>query len=155
MNKKLFSILTVIAAIFVMQSCTKEKDDNSTSSLSDQSIARIAQSSNDFEYVNSTARTTTQSSFRIKMNGVAARAYRAGQTADFPLNSMLVREALNASGEVTGYDIMYRTNSDGNSSHGWVWTQADEDGHVLIGADQKGVQCQTCHSGTVVSFTGI
>lgn len=150
-NKILLSIFG-FAFIILFQSCTKEKDSSANSSLSDQSIARIAHSNNDLLVVSTTNKLSMQSSFRIKMNRIASNSFLSGKKNDFPLNSMIVREALNDNGIVTGYDIMYRSSSDINSAFGWVWTRADGNGNVLISANEKGAQCQSCHNGRTGSL---
>lgn len=149
MKNKILLLISGFAFVLLLQSCTKEKDSSANTSLSDQSIARIAHSNSDLLLVSTFSKLSTQSSFRIKMNRIASNSFLSGQKNDFPLNSMIVREAINENGIVTGYDIMYRSSSDLNSSFGWLWTRADGNGNVLISANEKGAQCQSCHnSGT-------
>ena len=132
----------------IMQSCTKENEECSSTSISDQTIAQMVQSSSGLVYMTSSAKSLqTPGNFRIKMNSTAASTY--------PNNSMLVREALDQNGNVTGSDIMYRSMSDPNAHQGWIWTSLDENGEVIYNASERGAKCQSCHSGNIVSFNGI
>lgn len=144
MTKKLYLFICVIAGMAMMQSCTKEVE--SSASVSDQTLSRMSQSSNDFVYLASSA--STMSSFRVRMNSVAAKAYQNGERVNFPANSMFVKEKLGSDGQVTAYDIMYRSSADPHSSNGWVWTETDSHGDVTYGSENKGASCQNCHAST-------
>ena len=141
MTKKLYLFICVIAGMAMMQSCTKEVE--TSASVSDQTLSRMSQSTNDFVYLTSAA---TMSSFRIRMNKTASEAYQKGERLNFPANSMFVKEKLNAAGQVSAYDIMYRSSADPHSSNGWVWTETDEHGNVTYGSENKGANCQNCHA---------
>ena len=155
MKNSILSILCIISLAAVMQSCSKEASDNTTASISDQSIARMA-NSGDMVSINSSDKTiqTMGGSFRIKMNSVAVKAYKNG-TSNYPNNSILVREALDANGNVTGSDIMFRSENDAHAHNGWIWTSLDGSGNVIYDGSLKGVKCQSCHSGSVSTLAGL
>ncbi len=156
MKKTLLSIISLISIMGIMQSCTKENEECSSTSISDQTIAQMVQSSSDLVYMTSSAKSLqTPGNFRIKMNSTAASAFRNSGKSTYPNNSMLVREALDQNGNVTGSDIMYRSMSDPNAHQGWIWTSLDENGEVIYNASERGAKCQSCHSGNIVSFNGI
>ena len=156
MKKSLLSIICLISVLGVMQSCTKDNDSCSSTNISDQTIARLANSSDGLTCLASSSTSLqTVSSFRIKMNSVASKAINNGLQASFPNNSMLVREALDQNGNVTGSDIMYRSESDPHSSNGWLWLSTDANGNVIYNASEKGAKCQSCHNGSVSSLNGM
>ncbi len=156
MKKSLLSIFCLISIMGVMQSCTKDNDSSSSTSISDQTVARMASSSDGMTCLASSSKSLqTVSSFRIKMNSVASKAISNGQQASFPNNSMLVREALDQFGNVTGSDIMYRSEADPHSSNGWLWLSTDANGNVIYNASEKGANCQSCHAGNISSLNGM
>ena len=109
----------------------KENEECSSTSISDQTIAQMVQSSSDLVYMTSSAKSLqTPGNFRIKMNSTAASAFRNSGKSTYPNNSMLVREALDQNGNVTGSDIMYRSMSDPNAHQGWIWTSLKEERNV-------------------------
>lgn len=156
MKKNLLSIFCLISLMGIMQSCTKETEESSSTSISDQTIARMAQSSTDLICMTTSNKALqTSSSFRIKMNSAAAEAFRKGDQSNYPNNSLLVREAIDENGNVTGSDIMYRSKSDPNSHNGWIWTRTNSHGEVIYNASERGAKCQSCHSGSVSSANGM
>lgn len=156
MKKSLLSVFCLVSILGFMQSCTKDCDSSSSTSISDQSVARMAKSSTDMICLSGSDKSfQTASSFRIKMNSVASRSYQNGERANFPNNSMVVREALDQNGNVTGSDIMYRSQSDPNAHNGWVWLSSNANGDVVYNASEKGAKCQSCHNGTVSSMNGM
>lgn len=139
----------------IMQSCTKETDESSSTAISDQTIARMTQSSSDLVYMTAASKSLqTSGNFRIKMNSTAASSKMIGGQIVYPNNSMLVREALDENGNVTGSDIMYRSVSDPNAHNGWIWTSIDATGEVVYNASERGAKCQSCHSGNISSVNG-
>lgn len=139
----------------IMQSCTKETNESSSTSISDQTIARVAHSSSDLVYMTASAKSLqTSGNFRIKMNSTAAGSIKSGGQTVYPNNSMLVREALDENGNVTGSDIMYRSVSDPNAHNGWIWTSTDASGEVIYNASERGAKCQSCHNGNISSMSG-
>ena len=139
----------------IMQSCTKEKGECGFTTISDQEVARIAHSSSDLVYMTAASKSLqTSGNFRIKMNSTAASSKMIGGQIVYPNNSMLVREALDENGNVTGSDIMYRSVSDPNAHNGWIWTSIDATGEVVYNASERGAKCQSCHSGNISSVNG-
>ena len=140
----------------IMQSCTKENEESSSTLISDQTIARIAQSSSDLVYMTASSKSLqTSGNFRIKMNAIAAAAFNNGGKANYPNNSMIVREAMDENGNVTGSDIMFKSSSDPNMHNGWIWTSISSAGEVIYNASERGAKCQSCHNGNVGSVNGI
>ncbi len=155
MKKTLLSIFCLISIMAIMQSCTKETNESSSTSISDQTIARVAHSSSDLVYMTASAKSLqTSGNFRIKMNSTAAGSIKSGGQTVYPNNSMLVREALDENGNVTGSDIMYRSVSDPNAHNGWIWTSTDASGEVIYNASERGAKCQSCHNGNISSMSG-
>ncbi len=156
MKKTLLSIFCMISLMGIMQSCTKENEECSSTSISDQTIAQMVMSSPDLVYMTASSKSMqTSGNFRIKMNTTAAAAFKNGGKSNYPNNSLLVREALDENGNVTGSDIMYKSKSDPNAHKGWIWTSLDENGEVIYNASERGAKCQSCHSGNVGSVSGI
>ena len=132
MGKNLLTIFCMISLLEIMQSCTKETEENSSASISDETIARIAQSTTDLVYMTASAKSLqTSGSFRIKMNKAAANAFKNVAQTNYPNNSMLVREAIDEKGNVTGSDIMYKSKADPFAHNGWIWTSLDAAGKVI------------------------
>ena len=156
MGKNLLTIFCMISLLEIMQSCTKETEENSSASISDETIARIAQSTTDLVYMTASAKSLqTSGSFRIKMNKAAANAFKNVAQTNYPNNSMLVREAIDEKGNVTGSDIMYKSKADPFAHNGWIWTSLDAAGKVIYNASERGAKCQSCHSGTIGSANGM
>ncbi|MFN8166183.1 MAG: cytochrome P460 family protein [Bacteroidia bacterium] len=137
MTRKLTLFACLFAGMALMQSCTKETDSQAT--VSDQTLSRMASDNSGFTYMPA----STMSTSKIKMNSIAAAARSTG---NYPSNSMIVKEKYDAQGTLTGYDIMYRSSADHNSSGGWVWTSSDVHGNITYGSENRGASCQNCHS---------
>ena len=123
-------------------SCTKEAENSA--SISDVTLASIA-TSNDFQFQRSINR-DENSRWKIQMNDVASKVYAEGRN-DYPTNSIIVKEKHDASGAISGYDIMYNAPGDPNSDGEWLYSSVDVHGEVIIGVNDKGTSCKNCHSG--------
>ena len=135
-------LLLVIPFVSFMVSCTKDSVDSAN--ISDNALSAMAVSGSGFDVVHLT-RTTDNSEWKIKMNDVASKAY-AESCKNFPVNSMIVKEKYDASGSLTGYDVMYKSPGDVNSKDGWLWSQLSYDGRVIYASNMKGASCQSCHA---------
>jgi hypothetical protein len=82
--------------------------------------------------------------WNIKMNDIASNAIANG-CKNFPNNSLLVKEKHDASGAITGFDIMLRTSGDFRSENGWLFRQLDNHGG-LVGGGSKNLNCNSCHA---------
>ena len=137
---KKYIILLLAGFIGTMVSCTKDTNDDTT--MSTASLSSMSTSS-DLSVVR--VKNSDNGKWNIKMNAIASAAY-AKSCSNFPLNSLIVKEKLDAAGNMTGYATMFRTSGDPNSANGWVWTEYASDGHVIYDASNKGVACQSCHA---------
>ena len=156
MKKNVLPIFCMISVMGIMQSCTKEIEENSSASISDQTIARMALSTTDLVSITASEKSLqTSGSFRIKTNKAAADAFKKGEQTNYPNNSMLVRQAIDEKGNVTGSDIMYKSKADPFAHNGWIWTSLDAAGKVIYNASERGAKCQSCHSGTIGSANGM
>ncbi len=136
MKTKLLSIAIAIAA---MTSCTKDAAENT--GISESSLSTLALSEGS---VLQRSLVSGDQTWSIKTNEVASRAYSKGKK-DYPLHSMLVKEKHNASGAITGFDIMYKVPGDINAVDGWLFEEVNADGQVIQGVSEKGIACNSCH----------
>ena len=128
-------------ACMALPSCTKEEA--SDSSISDAALSTMATS--DGVLLKQSLTTGNHEQWNIKMNKVAALAYSEGRK-EMPLNSMLIKEKHDATGAITGIDIMYRTSGDPNAPDGWLFESIDAHGQVLNSVNGKGMECKSCHT---------
>ncbi len=146
MKTKLLSFAITIA-IAAMTSCTKDAAENTN--ISESSLSNLALSEGS---VLQRSLVSGDQTWNIKTNEVASKAYAKGKK-DYPLHSMLVKEKHNASGAITGFDIMYKVPGDINAVSGWLFEEVNADGHVIQGVSEKGVACNSCHvSGARISL---
>ena len=134
------TLLVFYLCIVGLISCTKDASEETN--ISNVALSSMATSSDDLVLIRTT-RSKENTDWKIKMNAVASKAYSEGK--NFPVNSMIIKEKYNASGKISGYDIMYKAPADKNSSNGWLWSQVSADGHVIYNASKKGASCQNCH----------
>lgn len=139
---KNYLLLIIPAFIFSMESCTKNTEDGA--GISDATLSSMATTQDGFVLMR-TAKHDENSTWKIKMNNVAATSYAEG-CKSFPSNSMIVKEKFDLSGNVIGYDVMYRSDADHNSNDGWLWAQLSADGRIIYSSSERGSNCQGCHA---------
>ena len=130
-------LLSIVFAAFT--SCTKDAAE--TTSISENSLSTLALSEGT---ILQHSLVSGNESWNIKMNDVASQAYSKGRK-NYPLHSMLVKEKHNASGAITGFDIMYKVPGDNNAEDGWLYEELNPDGQVINGVSAKGTACKSCH----------
>jgi hypothetical protein len=135
-------LLLFIVAGLAITSCTKEAENSA--SISDVTLASLA-TSGDFQFQRTVNR-NENARWKIQMNDVSSKVYAEGKS-DYPANSMIVKEKYDASGVVSGYDIMYNAPGDPNSDGEWLYSSVDVHGGIIIGVNNKGTSCKNCHSG--------
>ena len=126
----------VIAGLF-FQSCTKETQNDTT--VSDQSIGQmVRQSSSNGTVVVANAATNA---FRIRMNRIALQASKENAVEPshgvYPSGAMMIKEYLDAQGNVTSYDVMLKSSTDPAAFHGWVWCSFDAEGNSTNNSAMK------------------
>lgn len=136
---KSYLLVLLIAASSVFVSCTKESCDETT--ISTETINNMAVTPDDLVFMRTIDKGNGK--WKIRMNDIASNAYSKG--TGYPPNSMIVKEKYDVSGTITGYDVMYRAPIDANASGGWLWSQADNTGHVIYDYTKQGKNCQSCH----------
>lgn len=68
-------------------------------------------------------------------------------SANFPDGSVIVKELITSSGDLSLYAILYKkTGHQDADAKGWVWGYINPDGSTRISASQKGNACISCHS---------
>jgi Cytochrome P460 len=132
-------LLLFAIAFTAMTSCTKDAAENT--SISESSLSTLALSE---ETILQRSLFTGNETWNIKTNDVASNAYSKGKK-NFPLHAMLVKEKHDASGAITGFDIMYKVPGDSNAEDGWLYEEVDSEGKVINGVSAKGVACKSCH----------
>lgn len=133
------------ALLLTFSSCTKEAEDSAC--ISDAALSSIA-SSEDLTLTRTTY--NDGSEWNIKMNSVAAKAYAEG-IKNFPVNSMIVKEKLDANGKVLSFAVMYNAPADANAFENWLWSEYDAEGHVIYSTTERAMNCQGCHGGQFTS----
>ena len=136
------TLLLIALVSFAFVSCTKDVED--TAGISDVSLSSMATSPDGFS-VSRASHGDGNANWTIKMNDVAANAYAKGLS--YPVNSMLVKEKHDESGNVSGYDVMLRTGSAHSGSfNGWMLSSLNAEGEVIFSNGERAANCQSCHS---------
>ena len=151
-----FFILCLI--IFWFQSCTSEKAEFTSSSISDDDLFELATGTGFHYYINADtviplAGNSPHGYFKTKFNDVAFAALDS--TGELPVGktftqgSLIVKELINFStNQITNYSIMKKDSADINIGAGWVWGEyrtSDRGGYEVA---SKGAACIDCHNDT-------
>lgn len=148
MRKTILSILTT-AVVTGFFSCTWEHI-VPDGELTDAKLYQLAADSTGHVYYQNgnilpPAGGSPHGNFRLRFNPKAASVLDSilelpvGQT--FPDSSLLVKEALNSSGAVSVYAVMYKYNGS------WAWAEYGPSGNTLFTLTANGSSCIPCHSG--------
>ena len=88
--------------------------------------------------------------FKLKFNATAQAALDGNGElpvgSTFQEGSMLIKEVVNLSGEVTLIVAMKKASNNENAALGWLWAEYNPDGSTVISAADKGAACTSCHS---------
>jgi len=146
------TFIGIVIAGSIFQSCTKETQ--SETSVSDQSIGQMIRQSNSagtiFSSNDNQLKSSSAATYRIRLNKIAMDATKLNSLEPlhsvYPSGAMLIKEYLDALGNVTAYDVMYKSASDPASFAGWVWCSFDAQGNTTYSSAMKGASCNSCHA---------
>jgi hypothetical protein len=134
-------LLLIVPTLFIsIVSCTKDAQEST--GISDVSLSSMTNSS-DLTLARTTH--TDEGDLLIKMNSIASKA-STNDINSYPVNSMIVKEKLDANGKVLRYSVMYKAPADKNSNDGWLWSEYDAEKHVIYSNSERGMSCQSCHA---------
>ncbi|MBP6335939.1 MAG: hypothetical protein KA444_10760 [Bacteroidia bacterium] len=141
--KKLYTF-ALLSIAFLMVSCSRESDESTA--LSNEALVSLIKQTEATDVDAAVSRINAQN-FRLRMNSIAKNslAGHGDMAVSYAMNSMLVKEYLNNDGEVTGYDVMYHSPADPNSSDGWLWASYDANGDPTYDVNLRGANCNSCH----------
>ena len=89
--------------------------------------------------------------FKLAFNDIAQAALdTSGELpvgAVFPEGSLIVKE-IQTNGTLSLLAVMKKESGNDNAAEGWLWSEYDPDGSVVIGVSKKGTSCTGCHGGS-------
>ncbi len=88
---------------------------------------------------------------RVRFNTIAATRLdstgRIKSNALFPEGSLIVKELMNAEGEIQRYAILKKqAANEFADERGWVWGYINADASIAVPSSEKGASCINCHS---------
>jgi hypothetical protein len=151
MRKPIFAILVSTSLILLIASCKKE-DKNL-----DEELYNETKSAGGFIYYkgdNTVLQSSTASPhlgyFRVRYNASAYSALtdtgKLPVGGSFPEGSIVVKELYTTlTGELKMLAVMKKS-SKPQAGEGWLWSEYNADGSVVVPASEKGKSCISCHS---------
>jgi len=157
MNRKnLFILLATLALVVTgpLNSCKKDKEAEGI----DKQLLDMAQNTAGFTWYKNDGVLLDKSAgsghnypfLRTRFNTIAAAMLdEDGKIMDsivFPQGSLIVKELYSDASTLGRYAILYKqSNNTYADDKGWIWGYINADGTVAVTAEDKGVQCISCH----------
>ena len=155
-NKTILLLFTIATILLIIQACKKE-DLPDKDSIDEEVFNFTKETSGYVWYKNSDQllqkgnSTGHQEAFlRTKFNAIAATmlndTFKVKENAIFPDGSVIIKELHSSMSQLSTYAIMYKNSSSVYAdATGWVWGYYRPGGEVRQSAENKGIECRSCH----------
>lgn len=145
--KKASYLFVLSCIIFVVYACKKETDtDRALYDETKQSGYVFYQSGALLPGLGN----SPHGEFKLRFNAIAAAVLDStgelptGST--FPDGSVIIKEVYSGN-NIDLLAVMKKSSTDPDAGDGWLWSEYEPDGKVIISTSKKGNSCIGCHSG--------